>query len=128
MTNTINSARENLKETRERMHTYYDPKRKPAQVYNPGNLVMLSTKNLKIKRPSKKLDHKYIGPFQVEKMIGYLAVRLILPAEWRTHPTFHVSTIEPYTKRNGTNLNYNQILREMSDIEADEEYDVHGIK
>ena len=77
---------------------------------------------------SKKLDHKYIGPFQVEKMVGSLAVRLILPAKWRTHPTFHISTVEPYEIRNGENPNYNQILRDMNDIEADEEYDVHEIK
>ena len=64
----------------------------------------------------------------MEKTIGDLAVRLILPAKWRTHPTFHVSAVEPYTIRNGTNPNYNQLLREMSDIEADEEYDVHEIK
>ena len=61
-------------------------------------------------------------------MIGNLAVRLILPAKWRTYPTFHTSTIEPYKVRQGTNPDYNQILREMSDIEADEEYDVDEIK
>ena len=50
------------------MHTYHDPKHKPVPIYNPGNPVVLTTKNLKIKLPSKKLDDKYIGPFQGEKI------------------------------------------------------------
>ena len=110
MINTIESARQNLEKTRERINTHYDPKHKPAPQYNPGDPVMLSTKNLKITRPSKKLDHKYIGPFQVEKMVGSLAVRLILPTKWRTHPTFHVSTIEPYEARNGEAYSYSCVL------------------
>ena len=41
MINKIESARQNLEKTRERMNTYYDPKHKPAPQYNPGDPVML---------------------------------------------------------------------------------------
>ena len=40
-------------------------------------------KNLEIKRPSKKLDHKFLGPFQIERVISPSAVQLALPQRWR---------------------------------------------
>ena len=42
--------------------------------YSMGNAIMLSTRNVQMKRPSKKLDHRFIGPFQVEKVISPSAV------------------------------------------------------
>jgi hypothetical protein len=36
-------------------------RRRKDVVFNEGDLVWLSTKNLKTERPSKKLDHKMIG-------------------------------------------------------------------
>jgi len=47
----------------------YDQKRK-AQQYNMRDEVLLSTKNLKAKQPSRKLTHCFIGPYCVEKIIS----------------------------------------------------------
>ena len=90
---------------------------------------MLSTRNLKIKRPSKKLDHKFIGPFQVEKVESPYAIRLTLPQRWCTHPTFHVSKLEPFKFISGSQLipNFEKILRQVSDLETEEENDVEAI-
>ena len=55
-------------------------------------------------------------------------VRLILPQKWKTHPSFHVSELEPFVPGNRPIPDYTKILREVSDIEADEEYDVDEIK
>ena len=38
--------------------------------YKVGNNVWLSTKNIKTERPSKKLDHKMVGPFQIKALVG----------------------------------------------------------
>ena len=62
---------------------------------------MLSTRNLKQKRPSKKTSHKFAGPFRVEDKIGAQAYRLTLPNSYRIHNTFHVSLLEPYRHRAG---------------------------
>ena len=43
--------------------------------YKMGNNVGLSTKNINTDRPSKKLDHKMIGPFEV---IGKKSISLEL--------------------------------------------------
>ena len=65
----ITRARSALEEARARMVKYANRIRKEALIYEVGDAVMLSTKNLKIKRPSRKLDHKFIGPFRVEKVV-----------------------------------------------------------
>lgn len=70
-----------------------------SKTYKVGNLVMLATKNLKQKRPSKKLSHKFIGPFRIVDKIGAQAYRLLLPSTFRIHHTFHVSLLEPYRER-----------------------------
>jgi len=38
--------------------------------YQPGDLIILLSKNITIKRSSKKLDTKFLGPFKVVKTKG----------------------------------------------------------
>jgi hypothetical protein len=45
-----------------------DKKRKEI-LYNPGDLVFLFSYNIKIVRPSKKLDNKILGPFKILEAI-----------------------------------------------------------
>jgi len=78
------------------MRRYTDPSRKPPPAYQVGDLVMLSGRNIRTRRPSKKLDHKNHGPFQIEKIVSLLAVRLTLPRKWKIHNVFQVSLLEPY--------------------------------
>ena len=79
---------------------YYNRDHKP-QAYKVGQLVMLSTKNLKQKRPSKKMSHRFVGPFRIEDKVGAQAYKLTLPSDYRIHNTFHVSLLEPYQWRDG---------------------------
>jgi len=89
-------SREGLQEAQERMRRYTDPGRKPPAAYQVGDLVMLSGGNIKTRRPSKKLDHKNHGPFQIEKIVSPLAVHLTLPRKWKIHNVVHVTLLEPY--------------------------------
>jgi transposase InsO family protein len=64
--------------------------------FNKGDLVLLSTQNLAVRRPSKKLDHTFVGPFKILEVISSVAYRLELPSTWKIHDIFHVSLLEPY--------------------------------
>jgi transposase InsO family protein len=79
---------------------YYNARHRP-QVFCPGDKVLLSTKNLRLRTPSRKLTARYIGPFVVEENIGSQAYRLTLPAHLRIHPVFHTSLLKPYIHREG---------------------------
>jgi len=85
-----------LEAAQKRMRRYTDPARKNPLAYQIGDLVMLNGRKIKTHRPTKKLDHKNHGPFQVEKIVSPLAVRLTLPRKWKIHNVFHVSLLEPY--------------------------------
>ena len=79
------------------MKKYFDRKAQDAPEIKVGDLVMLNAVNIRRKRPSAKLDHKSVGPFEVLEPIGTRAFRLKLPPQWKKmHDVFHVSLLEPY--------------------------------
>ena len=55
-----------------------------------GDKAYLSTKNLRTTRPSKKLDHKRIGPFKIIGKPGPATRKLQLPRDAKIHPVFNV--------------------------------------
>jgi len=121
-------ARKALDKAQERMRRYADPHCKEPPVYQVGDLVMLNGKNIQTLRPSRKLDHKNHGPFQVEKIVSPLALKLTLPRKWRILNVFHVSLVEPYRVGDlQTNPDPAKVLPEADDIENSEEYDVDEI-
>lgn len=78
----------------QRMKAYYDQSKVDAS-YNPDDMVMLHTRNLR-RGPGSKLLPKWLGPYAVDHMVGKAAVKLKLPSSLRIHPTFHVSLIKKY--------------------------------
>nr|POF17929.1 retrotransposon-derived protein peg10 [Quercus suber] len=61
-----------------------------------GDKVYLLTKNLRSKRPSKKLDAVKVGPFLIKEVRGPVNYLLDLPKDaGRIHPVFHISLLEP---------------------------------
>jgi hypothetical protein len=94
------TARNNLLRAQTRMKGYYDRKRDQDPEFKPGDKVWLDASNLKTNRPSKKLDSKNLGPFEVIEKIGSRAYRLKLPATIKVHPVFHVSLLSKYRASN----------------------------
>ena len=91
-------AKEDLKHAQAKYKEFYDARHKEAPIFEPGDLVWLSRRNITTTRPSSKLDVKRLGPFKVLEAVGdsKLAFRLELPAQMRIHPVFHVSLLEPH--------------------------------
>ena len=60
-----------------------------------GDKAYLLTQNLRTTRPSKKLDHKKIGPFIIIAKPGPAIRKLQLPRDARIHPVFNVFLLHP---------------------------------
>ncbi|EIW71884.1 hypothetical protein TREMEDRAFT_27017, partial [Tremella mesenterica DSM 1558] len=58
--------------------------------------IWLDARNIKTKRPTKKLDYKYLGPFKITRQISSPAFQLQLPSSMPIHNVFHISLPEPY--------------------------------
>jgi len=89
-------AKTALGKAQEDMKKYADRKRAEVDKYKVGDLVMLSTKDLKyqmVRRRTEKLMERFVGPYKIEKIVSSNAVRLELPSTVKIHPVINVSRI-----------------------------------
>ncbi|CAJ0946080.1 unnamed protein product [Ranitomeya imitator] len=87
------NVRHNLKEANRRSKKYFDKKRREA-LFAVGDVVWLSSRNLRLKIPSKKLRPKYVGPFKDVQVLNLAAVRLDIPLSWRINSVFLLSLLK----------------------------------
>jgi hypothetical protein len=90
--------RSTLEEARKRYKRDFDKKTAPTPGFKVGDMVWLNRRNIETTRPSQKLDFKRFGPFKILKVVGEskAAFELKLPPQWRVHPVFHASLLDPY--------------------------------
>jgi len=89
-------CKQKMAEAQERYKHYADQRRSNAPAFKLGDLVRLKRTNIKTGRPSRKMDHLFLGPFKILKVIGSSAFQLELPKSMHIHPVLHVSLSEPY--------------------------------
>jgi len=81
------------------MRKYVDKKRSDVEEYKVGDLVMLSTKDLKyqiVGRRTEKLTERFVGLYKIKKVVSSNAVELELPITIKIHLVVNVSRIRRY--------------------------------
>ena len=89
-------AKAALGKAQEDMKKYANRKRSKVDKYKVGDLVMLSTKDLKyqmVGRRTEKLMKRFVGPYKVQKIVSSNAVKLELPSTVKIHLVVNVSRI-----------------------------------
>ena len=84
------------------MKKYTDKKRGEVDKYKVGDLVMLSTKDLKyqiVGKRTEKLTERFVGPYKIKKVISLNAVELELPSTVKIHLVVNVSRIQKYIRQ-----------------------------
>jgi len=92
-------AKAALGKTQEEMKKYVDRKRGDVDKYKVGDLVMLSTKDLKyqmVGRRTEKLKERFVGSYRIKKIILSNAVELELPSIIKIHSVVNISRIQRY--------------------------------
>jgi len=88
-----------LRKVQEEMKKQADRHRGEVEEYKVGDMVLLSTRDLKwqmIRRRTDKLTERFVGPYRVKGIISLNAIELDLPSSIRIHPVVNVSRIRKY--------------------------------
>ena len=99
MKKTQEEARAALEKAQREMKKYTDKKRGKGEEYRVGDLVLLSTKDLKWQmkgRRCEKLTEHFVGPYKVKEIISVNIVELELPTTVNIHPVVNISRLQLY--------------------------------
>ena len=95
-------ARAALVKSQEEIKRQVDRSRKEAKEYRVGDKVLISTKYFSMesmKRATKKLTEKFIGPYVIRKIVSENVVELELPASLKIHLVVNVRRIVKYREQ-----------------------------
>jgi len=91
-----------LSKAQEEIKKYADRKKAEVDNYKVGDLVMLSTKDLKyqmVRRRTEKLTKRFIRPYKIKKIISLNAVELELFSTIKVYPVVNISRIQQYIEQ-----------------------------
>ena len=78
------------------MKDAYKCNKQTAHSFEPGDLVWLAAKDIKIYQKSSKLGLRQLGPFKVLEKVGELDYCLEIPSQFKIHPVIHVNCLSPW--------------------------------
>jgi len=87
-------AKPALQKVQDDIKRYVDRERREVEEYRVGDLVLLSTKDLKYQmagRHMKKFMECFVGPYKVKVIISSNTIKLELPSTIKIHPVVNVS-------------------------------------
>src|SRR5882724_5791436 len=87
-----------LSQAADDMTRFYDAHWREVPLFEVRDRVWINGQNITTTQPMKKLDHKWLGPYSVKKVISQSAYRLKLPSSFgQTHSVFSVTLLRPYS-------------------------------
>ena len=120
-------AKAALGKAQKEMKKFANRKRRKGEEYRVGDLVLLSTKNLKwqIKgRRSEKLTERFVSPYKIKGIVTSNVVELDLPKSIRIHSVVNISRVRLYKPQVE---GQKKILPKQIIIEGEEEFEVEKI-
>jgi len=120
-------AKAALGKAQEEMKKFGDRRRGKGEEYKVGNLVLLSTKDLKWQmegKRSEKLTKRFVGLYKVKGIISSNAIELELPNSIKIHPVVNVSRVQLYKSQI---KEQKKIPPKLVIIEGEEEFEVEKI-
>ncbi|XP_017970465.1 PREDICTED: uncharacterized protein LOC108660709 [Theobroma cacao] len=98
-----------------RQKSYADNRRRPLE-FEVGDYVFLKVspcKEIRIFGKKSKLNHRYIGPFEILEHVGTVAYRLALPLDFEgINLVFHVSMLHKYVQDPSHVIQHDTVLLE----------------
>jgi len=67
MESATEEAKSAIRKAQEDVTRYYNQRRSPAPVFKPGDRVYLNASDIKTTRPSPKLSHRRLRPFEIKR-------------------------------------------------------------
>jgi len=92
-------AKTALGKVQEEMKKFANKRRGEGEEYRVGDLVLLSTKDLKWQmkeRRSEKLTERFVGPYKVKGIVSSNVIELELPKSIKIHPVVNASRVRLY--------------------------------
>jgi hypothetical protein len=121
-----NFIKKKLANTQKNQKRYVDQKRTLSSEYKVEDIIWLSTKNIKTERSSRKLNHKWIESYKIEKMMKD-ACQLDLSQSMKIHDTFHTSLLRKAAIDSLTEQIQSSSLSIIIDGQNEKKYEIDDI-
>jgi len=116
-----------LGKAQEEIKKFANRRRREEEEYRVGDLVLLSTKDLKWQmkeRRSEKLTEHFVGPYKVKRIVSSNVIELELPKSIKVHPVVNISRVQLYKLQVEKQK---KILPKLVIIEGEKEFEIEKI-
>ena len=97
MRKVIEETRSALSQAAQDMARHYNARKTSRTQFEKGDKVWLNSRNIQTVRPTKKLDDKWFGPFEIDEVFPNNTYRLQLtPAFRNVHPVFNATLLRRF--------------------------------
>jgi predicted metal-dependent hydrolase len=119
-------TKKKLADAQHNQKKYVDQKKAFSSEYVIENEIWLFIKNIKTKRSSQKLNHKWIESYKIKKIVKN-ACQLNLSQSMKIHDTFHISLLRKVAIDSLTEQIQSSSLWIIIDDQNEEEYEIDDI-